>query len=465
MKPEFAPEQRPASQEMLEKIQCPFCVPQQSGLALDGATLHCRFCRTTFAPAGDIPSLLLSGERPEAARFAASYDEQRLREGWASDTPGYYEHLPHADITGRHQQEWTMRAHHAEVVRDWIRRTFPDLAIDILDAGGGSGWLAQWLANDGHRVLVTDINAGPHGLAALSAAADRVFLLQAPLEKLPFLEQQFDLVIFNAALHYHRDAAATLWDAWRILRADGYVIVMDSPVYHSESQREAARERTRIYYRQHGMPELAAHYHPLLEATLVRHPYFAMQFLQRDISRAAWLRKRLQRIFSPAAGASFPILVGAPIRTKMARRFFHSENVPRITNRASAIVLRDGKIALMRRQVHQGAPYWVLPGGRIEPHERAYDAARREVREEFSIEIAIDSLFAAYTFLGHRQYVYLSRRFEGELRLGGEELRAHSPENHYHPEWIPLAQLAQLNLVPPEIAGDMRQRLPALGSG
>ncbi len=56
---------------------------------------------------------------------------------------------------------------------------------------------------------------------------------------------------------------------------------------------------------------------------------------------------------------------------------------------ASAAIFRDGAVLLGERGKGALAGYWSLPGGHVEPGERAADAARREVAEETGIAAEI----------------------------------------------------------------------------
>lgn len=55
-------------------------------------------------------------------------------------------------------------------------------------------------------------------------------------------------------------------------------------------------------------------------------------------------------------------------------------SVPRLA--ASAVLVRDGSVLLVRRASGSAAGLWSLPGGHLEPGERAEAAALRELREE-----------------------------------------------------------------------------------
>lgn len=53
------------------------------------------------------------------------------------------------------------------------------------------------------------------------------------------------------------------------------------------------------------------------------------------------------------------------------------------------VCLRDNEVLLIRRGTPPRLGEWSLPGGRIEPGERAIDAARRELREETGVEAEV----------------------------------------------------------------------------
>ena len=73
---------------------------------------------------------------------------------------------------------------------------------------------------------------------------------QAELARLPFQDEQFDAVIFNASFHYAEDYAATLREALRCVRSGGTVIVSDTPWYSSEeSGRRMVAERSAAFLR------------------------------------------------------------------------------------------------------------------------------------------------------------------------------------------------------------------------
>ncbi len=121
--------------------------------------------------------------------------------------------------------------------------------------------------------------------------------------------------------------------------------------------------------------------------------------------------------------------------------------------RSRAIVLKNKHIALIKRQ-RDGREYYVIPGGGMEPGETPEQTAIRESREELGLAIAIDRLLAKVTFHGREQYYYLARVTGGHFGTGkGPEMTGKYPPERgtYTPVWMPLAEVARINLFPPSI--------------
>ena len=92
--------------------------------------------------------------------------------------------------------------------------------------------------------------------------------VMADMRALPFQDGSLDGVLYAASLHYAPVSVAVA-EAARVLRPGGIFIAIDSPVYTDEKGVAAARARSEAYYASKGMPELAAHYHPIDLAALL----------------------------------------------------------------------------------------------------------------------------------------------------------------------------------------------------
>lgn len=69
-----------------------------------------------------------------------------------------------------------------------------------------------------------------------------------------------------------------------------------------------------------------------------------------------------------------------------------TDSVMRPIPAVGVICLRGDEVLLIRRGAPPRQGEWSLPGGRIEPGERAADAAMRELREETGVEARLTGL-------------------------------------------------------------------------
>lgn len=128
--------------------------------------------------------------------------------------------------------------------------------------------------------------------------------------------------------------------------------------------------------------------------------------------------------------------------------------------RVGAIVEREGALLLVRHEKPGREPYWVLPGGRLEPGETIPECAEREVREETSLEGRfIEVLYVSEFLAKGRHTVDVTARVEisgGEARLGSDpETEEGSEPTLKELRWVKTEELQEISLLP----GWIKERL------
>ena len=116
----------------------------------------------------------------------------------------------------------------------------------------------------------------------------------------------------------------------------------------------------------------------------------------------------------------------------------------RIEVRAEAVLIRDGCILLVNHE-KRGESYWVLPGGHVEPGETLASALAREMKEELKIDATVGTLALVHDFIAERRHV-VNHAFRVET---SEEPRSVPRGVLRAAKWVPLDQLASLDLRPP----------------
>ena len=126
-------------------------------------------------------------------------------------------------------------------------------------------------------------------------------------------------------------------------------------------------------------------------------------------------------------------------------RWYPQHPIPAV----GAVVFKEGKILTIKRGQEPSRGKWSIPGGRIELGETAFKAARREVMEECSIEVAIERVLDSVDNImrdeeGRVKYHFviidlLAKYVSGEIKpqSDAEECR-----------WVTPQELVELDLTP-----------------
>jgi demethylmenaquinone methyltransferase/2-methoxy-6-polyprenyl-1,4-benzoquinol methylase len=142
-----------------------------------------------------------------------------------------------------------------------------NLPIDggLLDAGGGTGRVAQALRDQAGWLVVADLSLGmlqqastKHGLCSVCS----------PTEQLPFPDASFERVIMVDALHHVIDHVATARELWRVLKAGGRILIEEPDIRTFSVKLVALAERLALMRSNFISPPKIASLFPYPEASL-----------------------------------------------------------------------------------------------------------------------------------------------------------------------------------------------------
>jgi SAM-dependent methyltransferase len=96
---------------------------------------------------------------------------------------------------------------------------------DVLDAGCGHDWYAEWLARHGARVVGVDRSAAMVALAQ-KRVGGRARVMQGDVSDLRSMraDETFDLVLSSLVLHYQADLSTVFAECARLLRPSGTLV-------------------------------------------------------------------------------------------------------------------------------------------------------------------------------------------------------------------------------------------------
>lgn len=302
------------------QFACPTCGAALTTTVADQA--RCPADGYTYPRVDGVWRMLSPDRAAYFARFIHEYETVRAGEGRGSHDPGYYRALPFRDLSGRMPEMWAQRAQtfntfvRAVLEPFEVARSRPS-ALHILDLGAGNGWLSYRLAQRGHRVAAVDLTVNDFdGLACVRHYAADITAVQAEFDRLPFADPQADLAIFNASLHYSSDIAATLHAVKRVLRPDGRLVVIDTPVYRSAaSGDQMVAERRAAFQVRYGFPSSALPSENFLTfariAALEQTIGLRWQLFWPVAGWRRTLRRARDRVNGRREAAQFPILVAS----------------------------------------------------------------------------------------------------------------------------------------------------------
>ena len=196
------------------------------------------------------------GDRPDFER----YHRVRLAEGrvYTQDT---LRKLPEVSKDHPHRQEWLIRQKSAKLLCRYLQKKAGLEAI--LDLGCGNGWMTHFLA----KHLDCSVTGLDQNLPELQEAANvfsdcsRLQFGFGDIFEPIFGSASFDQIVLSSCIQYFPDKKKLLETLFGLLRKNGQIHIIDSPVYQ-ENELEATKARSEAYYQKLGFPEMAKSYHP-----------------------------------------------------------------------------------------------------------------------------------------------------------------------------------------------------------
>lgn len=108
----------------------------------------------------------------------------------------------------------------------WARAALP-VEGALLDAGGGTGRVAQFMTGQAHPVVVADLS---FQMLTETQRKDGLHPAATHSERLPFADATFARIIMVDALHHVIDQHATADELWRTLQPGGRIVIEEPDV-------------------------------------------------------------------------------------------------------------------------------------------------------------------------------------------------------------------------------------------
>lgn len=192
---------------------------------------------------------------PENADFSKYYLAVREKENRIL-TDVEVRKLPNID-----RDEWAYRVKSTERFLAYLSKKNDPTAI--LTIGCGNGWFSNKIAaiSEKNQVIGLDVNREELEQAARIFRKKNLKFVYADIfEVSDYFQKKFDIITLNGAIQYFEDFKGLISQLQSFLTENGEIHIIDSPFYASE-EILAAKERTKTYYTELGVPEMTAQYH------------------------------------------------------------------------------------------------------------------------------------------------------------------------------------------------------------
>jgi len=184
-----------------------------------------------------VPPILAETLRQAASEIGeAAHDDDGLRLALRKRRDKLRSHFD--ELAGRFGRNY-LPGRSWKGLAEMMLRLLPPLVI--ADLGAGEGTVALMLAQRAKRIIAVDSSGKMVEYGAGLARRNGVKNLeyrQGDLEELPLAAGEADLALFHQTLHHALHPERALDEAWRILKPEGHIVVLDLLKHGFEDARE-----------------------------------------------------------------------------------------------------------------------------------------------------------------------------------------------------------------------------------
>lgn len=114
----------------------------------------------------------------------------------------------------------------------------------LLDVGGGTGRISQYLVGSANQVIVLDSS-----FRMLSQAKTKNGLrpVVSAAEELPFPDHAFERIVMVDAFHHLADQSMSMLELWRVLKPGGVLVVEEPDIRHFAVKLVALAEKLALF--------------------------------------------------------------------------------------------------------------------------------------------------------------------------------------------------------------------------
>lgn len=126
------------------------------------------------------------------------------------------------------------------------------------------------------------------------------------------------------------------------------------------------------------------------------------------------------------------------------------------------IILEEDKVDLMYREKKVNGKilkYYTYPGGGLEENETLENCVKREVKEEFDIDVEVLQLLKTVEYKENITHYFACKKIKGTLTLSGEEKQRSNKENYYEVRKVPLTEIDSIDLYEKELIEETKKIL------